>query len=499
MKFVSINQYFGIKNYINGGISLNVRDLSIGTKLALALTVVIIGISSAGSIIIFNYQKRSLDEQILERSRTISELLIQIEDHKLISRVASEFTEVTGYKLKQTSLEPVNPANAPDELEKRVMEMFKQKNTSEYYTVVTAEDGTRYFRYLRALYTNERCISCHPDYQIGELRGSVSVVAPYGDIAMAMKRNFFYILVTLQLLTISILVVVYYLSRKIVSTPLKELIKEVEGSAKEIQKGEEVEDISVKSRDEIGMLATAFNNLRKSLSESFKRKNEAIESFVYSISHDLKAPLRSIEGFSTALLEDYGDTLDGDAKHYLDRIISSARKMGVLIDELLEYSRIGRINLVRGDVNVAEVVALALEDNSYEINKKNAKIKIAEKLPVIKNAEKQRIYQIFTNLISNALKYNDKEVPEIEIGYRDEGDRYLFYVKDNGIGFDMRYHDKIFDIFQRLHREDEYEGTGVGLAMVKKIVETYGGKIWAESTPGEGSTFYFTLPKEVKR
>lgn len=112
----------------------------------------------------------------------------------------------------------------------------------------------------------------------------------------------------------------YYLSRKIVSAPLKELIKEVEGSAKEIQKGEEVKDIPVRSRDEIGMLASAFNNLRKSLSESFKRKNEAIESFVYSISHDLKAPLRSIEGFSTALLEDYGDKLEGEAKHYLDRV-----------------------------------------------------------------------------------------------------------------------------------------------------------------------------------
>ncbi len=478
---------------------MSLRDLSIGTKLILAITVVIFGISSASNIIIYTYQKRSLDEQILERSRTISELLIQIEDHKLISRVAAEFTEVTGYKLKQTSLDPVNQKNAPDDFEKRVMQMFQRGNATESYAVVTDGDGKRYFRYMRALRTKEQCISCHPGYAVGDLRGSISVVAPYEDIAAATRKNLIYILATVQLLTISIIAVLYYLSRKIVSKPLKELIKEVEGSAKEIQKGEEVKDIPVRSQDEIGMLANAFNNLRKSLSESFKRKNEAIESFVYSISHDLKAPLRSIEGFSTALLEDYGDKLEGDGKHYLDRVIASAQKMGVLIDELLEYSRIGRINLSRGDVNVAEMVALALEDNIYEINKKNAKIKIPENLPVIKNAEKQRIYQIFTNLISNALKYNDKEVPEIEIGYRDEGDHYLFYVRDNGIGFDMRYHDKIFEIFQRLHREDEYRGTGVGLAMVKKIVETYGGKIWAESKPGEGSTFYFTLPKEVKR
>ncbi|WP_456475506.1 sensor histidine kinase [Candidatus Pyrohabitans sp.] len=478
---------------------MNLRDASIGTKLILAITVVIIGISSASSIIIYTYQKRSLDDQILERSRTISELLIQIEDHKLISRVAAEFTEVTGYRLRQTSLRPINPANAPDEFEKRVMEMFQQTNMTEYYGVVAGKDGARYFRYMRALQTKEGCTSCHPVYNVGELRGSVSVVAPYEDIAAATKRNLFYILATTQLLTLSIIGVLYYLSRRIVSAPLKELIKEVEGSAKEIQRGEEVKDIPVKSHDEIGMLATSFNNLRKSLSESFKRKNDAIESFVYSISHDLKAPLRSIEGFSTALQEDYGDKLEGEAKHYLDRVIASARKMGVLIDELLEYSRIGRINLARGEVNIAEVVALAIEDNIYEINKKNAKIKIPENLPVIRGAEKQRIYQVFTNLISNALKYNDKEVPEIEVGYRDEGDHYLFYVKDNGIGFDTRYHDKIFEIFQRLHREDEYEGTGVGLAMVKKIIETHGGRIWAEAKPGEGATFYFTLPKEANR
>lgn len=477
---------------------MSLRDLGIGTKLILAITLVIVGISSTGSVILYTYQKRSLDEQILERSRTITELLIQIEDHRLMSRVASEFNRVTGYTLKQTSLEPVNPANAPDEFERWVMRRFQRMGGEEYYAVVAGEDGNRYFRYMRALPTRERCIACHPGYEVGELRGSISVVAPYEDIAAATKKNLLYILATVQLLTISIIVVLYYLSRKIVSAPLEELIREVEGSAREIQLGEEVEDIPVRSQDEIGRLAGAFNNLRKSLSESFKRKNEAIESFVYSISHDLKAPLRSIEGFSTALLEDYGEKLGREGRHYLDRIIAGAQKMGVLIDELLEYSRIGRINLARGDVSTREVVALVLEDNLYEIKRRNAKIRVAENLPVIKNAEKQRIYQIFSNLISNALKYNDKSVPEIEVGFEDAGDHYLFYIRDNGIGFDMRYHDKIFEIFQRLHREDEYRGTGVGLAMVKKIVETYGGRIWAESEPGKGSTFYFTLPKEVR-
>ncbi|NOZ59524.1 MAG: DUF3365 domain-containing protein [Euryarchaeota archaeon] len=476
---------------------MSLKDLGIGTKLILAITVVIVGISAAGSVVIYTYQKRSLDDQILERSRTVAELLIQIEDHRLISRVASEFNEVTGYTLKQTSLEPVNPENSPDEFEARVMEEFRRNGNTEYYAVVTGEDGRRYFRYMKALRTKESCISCHPGYRVGELRGSISVIAPYDDVTSAMRRNTLSVLVILQLLAFSTVGVLYYLSRRIVSEPLNRLIGAVEGSAREIQRGEEVKDIPVSSGDEIGRLATAFNNLRRSLSESFKRKNEAIESFVYSISHDLKAPLRSIEGFSIALMEDYGDRLNDEGRHYLNRIVSSARKMGVLIDELLEYSRIGRISLQRGDVSISSVVELVLEDNLYEINRKGAKITVPPELPVVKNAEKQRIYQIFSNLISNALKYNDG-VPEIEIGYRDEGDHYLFYVRDNGIGFDMKYHDKIFEIFQRLHREDEYGGTGVGLAMVKKIVETYGGRIWAESEPGKGSTFYFTLPKEVR-
>ena len=477
---------------------MSLKDLGIGTKLILAITLVIVGISSTGSVMLYTYQKRSLDEQILERSRTITELLIQMEDHRLMSQVASDFNKVTGYTLKQTSLKPVNPANAPDDFERWVMRRFQQEGGEEYYAVVAGEDGSRYFRYMRALTTREQCTACHPDYGVGELRGSISVVAPYEDIAAAARKNLLYILATVQLLTISIIGVLYYLSRKIVSAPLEELIREVEGSTREIQRGEEVEDIPVRSRDEIGRLASAFNSLRRSLSESFKRKNEAIESFVYSISHDLKAPLRSIEGFSTALLEDYGEKLGGEGRHYLNRIIAGAQKMGVLIDELLEYSRIGRITLARGDVSTGEVVALVLEDYLYEIKKRNAKIRVAESLPVIKNAEKQRIYQIFSNLLSNALKYNDKSVPEIEVGCRDMGKHYLFYVRDNGIGFDMRYHDKIFEIFQRLHREDEYRGTGVGLAMVKKIVETYGGRIWAESEPGRGSTFYFTLPREVR-
>lgn len=477
---------------------MSLRDLGIGTKLILAITVVIVGISSAGSVVIYTYQKRSLDEQILERSRTVAELLIQIEDHRLISRVAEEFNKVTGYTLKQTSLEPVNPRNMPDEFEAMVMRNFRENGETEYYAVVTSEDGRRYFRYMKALRTKENCISCHPGYEVGELRGSISVVAPYDTITAAMKRNTLSVLIILQILAISTIGVLYILSRKIVSEPLNRLIREMEGSAREIQRGEEVRDIPVSSRDEIGRLATAFNNLRRSLSESFRRKNEAIESFVYSISHDLKAPLRSIEGFSIALMEDYGDRLNSEGRHYINRIVSSARKMGVLIDELLEYSRIGRINLQRGDVNTSEVVELVLEDNLYEINRRGAEVKVAENMPVLKNVEKQRIYQIFSNLISNALKYNKSSTPEIEVGCMDQGDRYLFYVKDNGIGFDMRYHDKIFEIFQRLHREDEYSGTGVGLAIVKKIVETYGGRIWAESEPGKGSTFYFTLPKEAE-
>ncbi len=473
-------------------------DLSIGTKLLIFIVPVIIITTSFGSIIIFENHKKALEKEVLEKSRTISTLLIQIGDHKLMSKVAEEFTSFTGYRLKQTSLNPVNSRNAPDNFERRVLEGFREKSSDEYYEIVTGEDGKTYFRYMKALYINEDCLPCHKGYKVGDLRGAISVVAPYDSVKREIKKERLYFFGIIQILLVVGFLSVYFISHKVVREPLNRILKEIKRSSSLIKEGKEIEDLKVEGRDEIGQIAEAFNEMRKNLTESFRERNEAIENFVYSISHDLKAPLRGIEGFAIALKEDYFDKLDEDGKHYLERITANAKKMGVIIDYLLEYSRIGRIALPKEDVDTGEIIKSVLQDLEYQIKEKGAEIILPESFPVIKNAERQRIYQIFVNLISNSLKYNDKEKPRIEVGWKEEGDYYTFYVNDNGIGFDMKYSQKIFQIFQRLHTDDDFEGTGMGLALVKKIIDTYGGEIWAVGKPGEGATFYFKIPKEVK-
>jgi two-component system sensor kinase len=249
---------------------------------------------------------------------------------------------------------------------------------------------------------------------------------------------------------------------------------------------------------EVTSTIQSLKTLSTKLEQKVKERTEELESFAYSVSHDLKAPLRGIDGFSSVLLEDYEDKLDDTGKHYLRRIGASSKNMGVLIDDLLQYSRIGRISYPRKNVNASEIVEQVLKELRYQLDEKNIELVVQEDLPTV-YCNKDRIAEVFTNLISNSIKFiGDKENPKIEIGCEDKGDHYEFYVRDSGIGFDMKYHDKIFEIFQRLHPPEEYKGTGVGLAIVKKIIERHDGKIWAESKEGVGSTFYFTIPKGGK-
>lgn len=224
-----------------------------------------------------------------------------------------------------------------------------------------------------------------------------------------------------------------------------------------------------------------------------KALNRELESFAYTISHDLRAPIRGIQGFALALQEDYGERLDETGRRYLDRIGKIATNMDRLILDLLDYSRIGRIISPPEKVDLEKLILEAFEEIRPLAKDKSADLSLEGDFPVI-SCERSRIKQIFSNLLENSLKYS-KDGVEIEVGCIDRGGKYEFWVRDNGIGFDMRYHDRIFDPFTRLERSGE--GSGIGLATVKKIVETCGGKIWAESVPGEGSVFRFTIPKET--
>ena len=225
------------------------------------------------------------------------------------------------------------------------------------------------------------------------------------------------------------------------------------------------------------------------------RVTKELESFTYSVSHDLKAPLRGIEGFTRALQEDYGERLDEDGRHYLDMVRSAAVHLSALIDDLLVYSRLERRQFALGHVDVCGVIDRVLADRRYEIDKRHIDVRVDLPFGAVWG-EREGIGQLLANLIDNAIAYTrEREQAVIVVGGRESEHEHLLWVQDNGIGFDMQYHDKIFEMFQRLHRAEEYPGTGVGLAIARKIAERLQGRLWAESVEGQGATFYVALPR----
>jgi signal transduction histidine kinase len=221
--------------------------------------------------------------------------------------------------------------------------------------------------------------------------------------------------------------------------------------------------------------------------------NKELEAFSYSVSHDLRAPLRAIDGFSRILLEDYSASLNEDGNRVLEVVRQNAQHMGQLIDDLLAFSRLGRKAVELSPIDMTELAQSALEDVSASDSASAHNVNIAAIPPA--EGDRTLIRQVFINLLSNATKYSRlKEQPFVEIGGRTHNGNNIYYVKDNGAGFDMKYANKLFGVFQRLHGPEEFEGTGVGLAIVQRIIHRHGGKVWAEGKINEGATFYFTLP-----
>jgi light-regulated signal transduction histidine kinase (bacteriophytochrome) len=221
-----------------------------------------------------------------------------------------------------------------------------------------------------------------------------------------------------------------------------------------------------------------------------------LEAFSYSISHDLKAPLRAINGFSKALLEDYGPSLEDEARVYLNSIAKGAEKMGQLITDLLEFSRLGRNKMSSSDIDMSELAQSVFDELARAAPERNIECRL-QPLPSA-CGDRAMIRQVLVNLLSNAIKFTKPaRTASIEVGCSgSDAGRNTYYVKVNGAGFDMQYRDKLFGVFQRLHSVKEFEGTGVGLAIVERIVVRHGGRVWAEGLVNQGATFHFTLPAE---
>jgi light-regulated signal transduction histidine kinase (bacteriophytochrome) len=261
-----------------------------------------------------------------------------------------------------------------------------------------------------------------------------------------------------------------------------------------------------RSTDEIGVLTLNFRSaldelhqhkenleeLVKVRTKELERLNKELEAFSYSVSHDLRTPLRAIDGFSQALMEDYADKLDKTGHDYLSRIRGASQTMAELIDDMLQLSKITRSELVKEPVDLTAMCDQVIEN--HKLIEQDRKVEVDIGRDMICNADKKMMMIVMNNLIGNAWKYtNRKEITEIAVGMENVDGKNTFFVRDNGAGFDMRFKNKLFGVFQRLHSTDEFDGTGVGLATAQRIIHRHGGTIWAEAVVDEGATFYFTV------
>jgi len=233
----------------------------------------------------------------------------------------------------------------------------------------------------------------------------------------------------------------------------------------------------------------------KKIMGELERSNSELDDYTYAVSHDLKAPLRTIEAFGNFVLDDYSDKLDDEGREYVRRMGEASIRMKNLIDDLLLISRVGRKNTEITSIDFNGLLQEITNDLETTINERGAEI-VVDDLPTLMT---QRVWmrQLFSNLINNGIKFNKSKTPTIKVRCEEGEGELIFSVEDNGIGIEKKYHEQIFRIFQRLHTQEEYPGTGAGLTICKKIVDSFGGNMWLDSKPGKGTTFYFTYPKEA--
>ncbi|MGV1097978.1 c-type heme family protein [Thiovibrio sp. JS02] len=399
---------------------------------------------------------------------------------------------------KMAARNPRNPVNKADALEEKLIGMFNEHREMKDYREIVKIDGKDYlYVAIPFLVNQERCLKCHGDraaspvqlqqrYQgqggfgerVGEIRAIESIRAPleqrYNLAYIVFVSSFFGLLVLAGLLLLNARL------RGMVALRTRELELEVAERRRaeaEVRNANEILEERVTERT--AQIAAA---------------NRELDAFAYSVSHDLRAPLRGIDGFSLALLEDYGDRLDDTARDYMQRVRAGCIRMGDLIDDMLRLSRLSRGEIHAQDVDLSAMA----EEIVAELRKTTPARQVAVEITpgIMVRGDAVLLRAVMDNLLGNAWKFTGKiPAARIVVGELREGDRKVVFVRDNGAGFDMAYAGKLFGAFQRLHSPQEFEGTGIGLATVQRIIHRHGGEIRAEGEVGHGATFYFSLEK----
>lgn len=406
------------------------------------------------------------------------------------------------YKL--AAINPRNPVNKASAMEQELIETFNKKRSMKKYRAIIEVEGKKYLYYaLPFLENNQACLKCHGDRQaaprqlqaiykgeggfnekVGNIRAIESIRAPLESEFKLVHMIF----VTLLLGLVSLLVMLFISGR--LKTAVKLRTADLE---QEITERKAAQEKLREKQQELQNHRDHLEDLVKGRTVELEAANKELEDFAYSVSHDLRAPLRSINGFAQIISRRHRADLNEEGRHYFDNIMEASEHMGTLIEDLLRYSRLGRKALRPQSVQLGDLVGQISRDLAGRMDEIGAEIDIPADLPVVKG-DPTLLRTIFTNLIDNAITYHRQGVPlRIEVRSKIEKDHVIVSMSDNGIGISPEFLEKIFNMFQRLHRQDEYPGTGIGLAIVKKSAEISGGRVWAESVVGEGSTFYVEL------
>ena len=369
------------------------------------------------------------------------------------------------------SLTPLNPQNAADAWERRGLDSLAGGN--DRFEIVDSPAGAQ-MRAMRPFFASPPCLACHPDFADGQLAGAITAsvpLAPYQELNNTELRAAALGHGTIWVAGLAGIGLAHRRRRQHA------------GQQRAWALSLESMNVELERR-----VAARTEELTRALRE--------LEAFSYSVSHDLRAPLRALNGYAHLLRESQGDKLDAEQRGMFERIARNAEKMGELIDDILEYSRTGREPLKRAAVDL-DVLARDIVREQAE-HHPAARIGIAPLPPVV--GDPIMLRQVFANLVANALKFSARRAqPVVEIGASVDNGMAHCFIRDNGAGFDMAHAGKLFQLFQRVHHEREFPGTGVGLAIVKRIIERHGGRVWAEAAPDAGATFHFTLPLSGNR